>query len=182
MAEEQEKAQSPTQEQAQQAPTEAPTAPPAAAPEPAPVVEQPAPAERPVKPLPEGVRYIWGLGRRKKATARIRIRPGTGKFVVNLREMDKYFVEERDRHAVVSPLRVANVVKSWDIWARVNGGGFAGQAGAVTLGVARAIAKAMPEVEADLRDHGLLTRDSRMKERKKYGQKGARKRFQYSKR
>ncbi len=145
----------------------------------------PAPAAMPpipAPPLPEGAQYIWGVGRRKKAIARVRIRPGTGKFTVNKREMDKYFTEERDRLAAISPLKTANMVGSWDIWVTVTGGGFAGQAGALTLGLARALSKAAPTVEGSLRDQGLLTRDARMKERKKYGQKGARKRFQWTKR
>jgi small subunit ribosomal protein S9 len=126
--------------------------------------------------------YWWGTGRRKRAVARVRIRPGTGQFTVNKREAAAYFNEEKDRQAVVSPLETVNMMKSWDIWANVAGGGFTGQAGAVTLGLARAIAKAVPETETLLRDRGLLTRDARMSERKKYGRKGARKRFQFSKR
>jgi small subunit ribosomal protein S9 len=128
------------------------------------------------------VKYIWGLGRRKKAVARVRIRPGTGQILINTRKFDEYFTEDRDRNAVLSPLQTVHMVTSYDVWANVNGGGFAGQAGAVTLGIARALVKAAPDVEPALRDTTLLTRDSRMKERKKYGQKGARKRFQFSKR
>jgi len=133
-------------------------------------------------PLPEGTHYIWGTGRRKKAVARVRIRPGTGKFLVNKRQMSDFFTQERDRQAVLAPLVTVKMLKSWDVWVNIAGGGFAGQAGAVTLGLARALAKAMPELDATLRDKGLLTRDPRMVERKKYGQKGARKRFQFSKR
>jgi len=136
----------------------------------------------PAPPLPEGVHYIWGTGRRKKAVARVRIRPGTGKFLVNKREIDDYFREDRDRQTVVTPLVVANMTKAWDVWVNVGGGGFTGQAGAVTLGLARALVKAVPQRESKLREKGLLTRDARMSERKKYGQKGARKRFQFSKR
>jgi len=83
---------------------------------------------------------------------------------------------------VVAPLQAVNMLTSWDVWANVGGGGTTGQAGAVELGLARALSRAMPELEHDLRDGGLLTRDSRMKERKKYGQRGARRRFQFSKR
>jgi small subunit ribosomal protein S9 len=137
---------------------------------------------RTAPPLPEGVKYIWGTGRRKKAIARVRICPGTGKFTVNERDYDKFFTEDKDRRSVLAPLTSINMVKAWDIFANVNGGGFAGQAGAVTLGLARAVIRAMPEIESALRGQGLLTRDARMKERKKYGQKGARKRFQFSKR
>ena len=182
MAEEQAAEQQKSQpEGAQQQAEPAPAAAQAPAAETPPAEPAPAPG-RTAKPLPEGMQFIWGTGRRKKSVARVRIRPGSGKFIVNKREMEKYFVEDRDRNDVLSPLQIANMLKSWDIFVNVNGGGFAGQAGAVTLGLARALAKAMPEVEQSLRDKRLMTRDSRMKERKKYGQKGARKRFQYSKR
>ena len=133
-------------------------------------------------PLPENTHYIWGTGRRKAAIARVRIRPGTGNITINKREMTEYFTTERDRQSVVSPLKVAGMLKSYDIWANVGGGGFTGQAGAVMLGLARALARHIPEIEHDLRSKGLLTRDSRMKERKKPGQPGARKSFQFSKR
>ena len=160
---------------------EAPESPEAAgeaqkAPEPEPEPEVPAP------PLPEGKHYVWGTGRRKKAVARVRIRPGTGRFVVNKREADAYFNHQRDRDVIIAPLRAAKMVRGWDVWVNVKGGGYTGQAGAVVLGLARALAKAMPEMEAALREHGLLTRDARMVERKKPGQPGARKRFQFSKR
>ena len=137
---------------------------------------------RPVPPLPPERHYVWGTGRRKKAVARVRIRPGTGKFTVNKRKSEDYFLVQRDRRAIIAPLEVTRMLRSWDIWANVRGGGFTGQAGAVVLGLARALSKAMPDVEAALRDHGLLTRDARMSERKKPGQPGARKRFQFSKR
>lgn len=132
--------------------------------------------------LPEGQHFIWGTGRRKTAVARVRIRPGTGQFTVNKRQADEYFRIERDREDIRAPLAAAKMPTSWDVWVNVNGGGFHGQAGAVTLGLARALAKAMPEIESALRAHRLLTRDARMKERKKYGQRGARRRFQFSKR
>jgi small subunit ribosomal protein S9 len=132
--------------------------------------------------LPEGVQFIWGTGRRKKSVARIRIKPGTGKFIVNKRDVDEFFNHDRDRNAVRTPLTSTNMAGAWDVFANVNGGGFTGQAGAVVLGLSRALRRAMPEVDHVLRSHGLLTRDARMKERKKYGQKGARKRFQFSKR
>ena len=161
------------EQQAEQEPAAAAPRP-AAQPEPAPnFVAADPPAEK---------RYWQGTGRRKTAVARVRIRPGTGKFVVNEKEFSTYFVEEKDRRAVLSPLETTNMAGAWDIWANVNGGGFTGQAGAVVLGLARAIASAVPESESLLRDRGLLTRDARMRERKKYGQPGARKRFQYSKR
>jgi len=136
----------------------------------------------PAPPLPEGVHYVWGTGRRKKAIARVRIRPGRGQFLVNNRRIEEYFTEDKDRAAVLTPLKTVSMTRSWDVWANVDGGGFTGQAGAVVLGLARALAKAVPDSEPALRDRGQLTRDARMKERKKYGQKGARKRFQFSKR
>lgn len=133
-------------------------------------------------PLPQGAHYIWGTGRRKRAVARVRIRPGSGNILINKRQVAEFFPAERDQSSVVAPLQAVNMLSSWDIWVNVGGGGTTGQAGAVELGLARALSRAMPELERDLRDGGLLTRDSRMKERKKYGQRGARRRFQFSKR
>ena len=133
-------------------------------------------------PMPENTHFIWGTGRRKSAIARVRIRPGSGNITINKREMTDYFTTERDRQSVISPLKVAGMLKSYDIWVNVGGGGYTGQAGAVMLGLARALSKHIPDVEHDLRAKGLLTRDSRMKERKKPGQPGARKSFQFSKR
>ena len=127
-------------------------------------------------------KYFWGIGRRKKAVARVRVRPGTGKFEVNKHPMEKYFKEERDRQDCMAPLRAANLVGKVDVFVNTTGGGPTGQAGAVVLGVARAIKLANNEFDGALRDGGYLTRDSRMKERKKYGQRGARRRFQFSKR
>ena len=132
--------------------------------------------------LPEGVQYIWGTGRRKKSIARVRIRPGAGKIIVNKRDMEQFFTHQKDRQAVVAPLTSLNMLSSWDVWVDVGGGGSTGQADAVKLGLARALAKALPEAEGTLRNDGLMTRDARIKERKKYGQPGARKRFQFSKR
>ena len=133
-------------------------------------------------PLPDGKKFIWGTGRRKKSIARVRVRPGSGKIAVNERELANFFPNENDRRSVLSPLTTINMVSGWDVFARVNGGGMTGQAGAISLGLARALIIAMPEIEGALRNQGLLTRDARMKERKKYGQKGARRRFQFSKR
>ena len=126
--------------------------------------------------------YIWGTGRRKKAIARVRIRSGSGKVLINKRPVEEYFKADRDRQAAVSPLDTVQMTSNYDVWANVNGGGPTGQADAVMLGLARALMKAAPETTEALREKGLLTRDARMKERKKYGQKGARKRFQFSKR
>lgn len=140
------------------------------------------PESKPAPQLEPGKQYIWGTGRRKSAIARVRIRPGSGKFVVNKKEANDYFNHERDRQAIIGPLATAKMLTSWDVFANVSGGGYGGQAGAVVLGLARALSKAVPDVESALRDQGMLTRDARMKERKKYGQRGARRRFQFSKR
>ena len=137
---------------------------------------------RPAPPVPEGGHYFWGTGRRKRSVARVRIRPGKGDFLVNKRPMDEYFRQEKDRAAVHSPLQIVHMLKSWDVFVNVGGGGSTGQAGAISLGLARALMKAVPNAEGELRGSGLLTRDPRMVERKKYGQPGARKRFQFSKR
>ncbi len=139
-------------------------------------------SSRAAAPLPKDAHYIWGTGRRKRAVARVRIRPGSGKILINKREVAEFFPAPTDQRSVVAPLQTVNMLASWDIWVNVGGGGTTGQAGAVELGLARALSKAMPELEHDLRTKGLLTRDSRMKERKKYGQRGARRRFQFSKR
>jgi len=145
--------------------------------------DQPAPKpSRPAPPVPPGKHYFWGTGRRKKAVARVRIRPGTGQMVINKRDAKEYFDIQRDREAILEPLQVAKMLRSWDVWANVRGGGYTGQAGAVVMGLARALARAVPDIESELRAHGLLTRDARMSERKKPGQPGARKRFQFSKR
>ncbi|MBN1555791.1 MAG: 30S ribosomal protein S9 [Phycisphaerae bacterium] len=150
-------------------------------------VKKEAPAEEPkpsrtAPPLPEGVRFIWGTGRRKSAIARVRIRPGEGKILINKREYTDYFPHLKDQEVVLSPLEALGMLRSYDIWVNLKGGGWTGQSGAVSLGLARALAKHMPEIERDLRHKGLLTRDAREKERKKPGQPGARKRFQFSKR
>jgi len=125
---------------------------------------------------------IWGTGRRKSAIARVRLMPGNGKILINKREVNDYFTEEKDRASVLSPLVAADALTSYDIGVNVRGGGPTGQADATKLGIARALRKADPSLEQALRDGKFLTRDPRMVERKKYGQKGARKRFQFSKR
>jgi small subunit ribosomal protein S9 len=125
---------------------------------------------------------IWGTGRRKTAVARVRLMTGTGKLVVNGRDLDKYFTEEKDRASARSPLVTTKQLSGYDIYANVSGGGITGQADAVKLGIARCLMQADPSLSPVLRDGGFMTRDPRMKERKKYGQKGARKRFQFSKR
>jgi len=125
---------------------------------------------------------IWGTGRRKSAVARVRLLPGSGKFLVNDREVDGYFTEDKDRQSARSPLVATKQMTTYDIFVRVEGGGPTGQADAVKLGIARALKKADLSLDQALRAGGFMTRDPRMKERKKYGQKGARKRFQFSKR
>jgi small subunit ribosomal protein S9 len=137
---------------------------------------------RTAPPLPAGTDYIWGTGRRKSAIARVRIRPGKGEYVINKRPADEYFKHEHERNAILEPLQAVRMTGSYDVFVNVKGGGPTGQAGAVSLGLARAISEHVPDCEHDLRDKGLLTRDSRMKERKKPGQPGARKHFQFSKR
>jgi small subunit ribosomal protein S9 len=126
--------------------------------------------------------YVWGTGRRKSAVARVRIAPGSGKIEVNGRTLNDYFTSERDRKAIFGPLEVTNTGGKLDIWVNADGGGPTGQAGAIILGLGRALAKYDPTTEASLRGGGFMTRDARMKERKKYGQRGARRRFQFSKR
>jgi small subunit ribosomal protein S9 len=125
---------------------------------------------------------IWATGRRKTAVARVRIRRGKGAIVVNERELRDYFPSPRDQGAVLAPIKALNAAGQWDVLSNVHGGGPTGQAGAVSLGIARALRTADPTAEDRLRAEGLLTRDSRMKERKKYGRKAARRRFQFSKR
>jgi small subunit ribosomal protein S9 len=112
----------------------------------------------------------------------VRIRPGSGKFIINRREMDEYFPREVDRLAVRTPLATAKAEGQWDIYVNVKGGGLTGQSGAVLLGLARALIKAAPAVESALRDQDLLTRDARKVERKKPGRRKARRSFQFSKR
>jgi small subunit ribosomal protein S9 len=125
---------------------------------------------------------IWGTGRRKSAVARVRLLLGSGKLLINDREVDEYFTEEKDRASARSPLVAAKQMTTYDIFVRVQGGGSTGQADSVKLGIARALKKADTSLEAALRSGGFMTRDPRMKERKKYGQRGARRRFQFSKR
>lgn len=126
--------------------------------------------------------WFWGLGRRKRAVARVRIRPGEGKFLINKREVDNYFPNERDRQLVVAPLSATDTTKNVDVFVNVKGGGTTGQAGAVAHGLGRALLLANPDYLPLLKEGGYLTRDSRKVERKKPGQPGARKRFQFSKR
>ncbi|MHC4461876.1 MAG: 30S ribosomal protein S9 [Planctomycetota bacterium] len=126
--------------------------------------------------------YYWGTGRRKSAVARVRIKPGKGKLLINKKELSDYFPREQDRKAVLAPLKTVEGEKTFDVFVNVKGGGSSGQAGAVLLGIARALKIYDENYIQALRDSGHLTRDSRMVERKKPGQRGARRRFQFSKR
>ena len=126
--------------------------------------------------------YIQGTGRRKKAIAEIRLRKGTGKIMVNDQEYDKYFTTLQNRSTVLNPLETLKIKDRYDVFAWVYGGGKSGQSDAVVLGLSRALLKADPSLEPQLRAKGFLTRDPRMKERKKYGRKGARRGFQWTKR
>jgi len=122
------------------------------------------------------------LGRRKEAIARVALLPGKGHILVNEVPYDKYFLRETDRIIVKQPLQITNCLDKYDVVANIVGGGLTGQAGALRLGIARALISSQPNLKDSLRKYGFLTRDPRAKERKKYGQKGARKRFQWTKR
>lgn len=140
------------------------------------VSTEPAVAHQPVRG------FYWGTGRRKTAVARCRIREGNGTIQINGRDWLDYFPDPLLQRAVRWPLETADLVGKVDCFVTVRGGGIAGQAGAVRLGLGRALVEMRPDLEAALRDQGHLTRDSRMVERKKYGHKKARKSFQFSKR
>src|SRR6202167_6266948 len=124
----------------------------------------------------------YGTGRRKRAIARVYLRPGSGEFKVNGRPFEQYFVTESQRVSAKQPLVSTETASGFNVVARVTGGGVNGQADAVKLGIARALMLFNIEFRKKLKAEGMVSRDSRSKERKKYGQKGARKRFQYSKR
>jgi len=124
----------------------------------------------------------YATGRRKSAVARVFLRPGTGVITVNHREFNAFFVAEALRTQIKQPLVLTETADKFDVLTTVAGGGVSGQAGAVKLGIARALLLYNAELRKRLKKSGLLTRDARIKERKKYGQKGARKRFQFSKR
>ena len=131
--------------------------------------------------MSEIVQY-YGTGRRKSSTARVFLRPGSGVLVVNNRDVESYFKNETHRMIIREPFLVTETSGKFDTLVNVNGGGTAGQAGAVRLGITRALVEFDQELRKKLKKSGFLTRDPRSKERKKYGQKGARKRFQFSKR
>jgi|SRR4051794_29380701 small subunit ribosomal protein S9 len=129
------------------------------------------------------IEQYYGTGRRKTSTARVYLRPGKGKLVVNGDDWKGFFGERPLIEQIIKqPLRETHTVSKYDIIVNVQGGGTMGQAGAIRHGIARALLRANPALRIMLKRAGLLTRDPRMKERKKYGQKGARKRFQFSKR
>ena len=131
--------------------------------------------------MAETVEY-YGTGRRKSSVARVFLRPGSGAFRVNNKPFDLYFVTETQRIMARQPLVTSETTGTFDIVCTCTGGGVNGQAGAVKMGIARALLQFNPELRGKLKAEGFLSRDSRGKERKKYGQKGARKRFQFSKR
>ena len=124
----------------------------------------------------------YGTGRRKTSTARVYLRPGSGNFLVNRRGFEEYFPNEALRMIIHQPLRLTDTAGKFDILVNVDGGGTAGQAGAVRHGITRALLEYNADLRSVLKKAGLVTRDPRKKERKKYGQKGARARFQFSKR
>ena len=131
--------------------------------------------------MAELVQY-YGTGRRKSSTARVFLRPGTGKIQVNGKGFEEYFVTDVQRIIARQALILTETSNNFDVIANCSGGGVTAQAGAVRMGVARALQEFNPELRAKMKAAGLMTRDARQKERKKYGQKGARKRFQFSKR
>src|SRR5512143_1394420 len=131
--------------------------------------------------MAEQVQY-YGTGRRKSSVARVYLRPGDGQFTVNGRAFNEYFVTDAQRNPAKQPLVLSETTGTFNVVANVSGGGVNGQAGALKLGVARALLEFNAELRKKLKTEGFLSRDSRSKERKKYGQKGARKRFQFSKR
>jgi len=121
-------------------------------------------------------------GKRKTAVARVWMKPGTGEITINKRSLAQYLNREADQNAVMEPLELTNLGENFDFYINVRGGGIAGQAGAIRHGISRVLVDTDPSLRDPLKKAGFLTRDSRMKERKKYGQPGARARFQYSKR
>jgi small subunit ribosomal protein S9 len=149
-----------------------PAAAPPAAPAPAPTTGR----------APSNGTWWWGTGRRKSAVARVRLRPGTGSITVNKKPYDQFFTGERDRKDLTNVLEKTRTTGTLDVHVNVRGGGFTGQAGAIVLGLARALHRYDGTLEPILRDNNFLTRDPREVERKKYGQPGARARFQFSKR
>ena len=141
-----------------------------------------APKTKTKKQTPDKGGFIWGVGRRKSSVARVRIKPGKGELKINDKALNEYFPLKQDQDSVVSPLQACEVKDRFDVYINVKGGGTTGQAGASLLGIARALSNFDESFMKALRDAGHLTRDGRMKERKKPGQRGARRKFQFSKR
>ncbi len=127
-------------------------------------------------------KIFYATGKRKTSVARVWIMPGTGQITINKRPIDQYVFRESDRRLIMEPLEMSDRTNKFDIKVNVKGGGIFGQAGAIRHGISKALVFADPSLRDPLKKAGFLTRDSRMKERKKYGQPGARARFQYSKR
>ena len=128
------------------------------------------------------MKQFWGTGRRKTSVASVRITPGKGEFIINDKDVDQFIDLQSNKEKILKPLVVTELKGQYNIVANVKGGGLNGQTGAIQLGLARAIIDMDPELKQKLKDADLLTRDSRMVERKKYGRKKARKKFQFSKR
>jgi small subunit ribosomal protein S9 len=131
---------------------------------------------------PDKTGFYWGTGRRKSSVARVRVKPGSGKLLINKKELGDYFARPEHRNSVVAPLKATDSEGKYDVFVNVTGGGITGQAGAIMLGLSRALRDCDTTLLDTLRHTGFLTRDGRMKERKKYGQRGARRKFQFSKR
>jgi small subunit ribosomal protein S9 len=129
----------------------------------------------------EKIQY-YGTGKRKTSTARVFLMPGSGQFVINRVDYQEYFRNRGEQNRIKEPLELTENLERFDVYVNVSGGGYSGQAGAVRLGIARALLDFDPELRQTLKRAGYLTRDPRIKERKKYGQPGARKRYQFSKR
>ena len=129
----------------------------------------------------EKIQY-YGTGKRKTSTARVFLMPGSGQFVINRVDYQEYFRNRGEQKRIRQPLELTENLERFDVYVNVSGGGYSGQAGAVRLGIARALLDFDPELRQTLKKAGYLTRDPRIKERKKYGQPGARKRYQFSKR
>ncbi len=132
--------------------------------------------------MAEAAGYIWGTGKRKCAIARIRLRRGSGKIDVNGKDFNEYFPRKKQIEKILLPFMIIDRMGDFDVLAKIHGGGIAGHADALVLGISRALVTFDATFHRSLKDAGCLTRDSRIKERKKYGQPGARKKFQFSKR
>ena len=132
--------------------------------------------------MPESEQVFFATGRRKGAVARVRMKPGSGKIVVNHRPLEEYFGRKTSLMVIRQPLELTQSAGQYDIFVNVNGGGLSGQAGAIRHGITRTLMVINPGLRPVLKKAGFITRDPRVKERKKYGQRGARARFQYSKR